>query len=149
MIQKQYPDKPLDRSSAKNIQDSMEQGIVNAKDYTRPMRDASIGDVGVLGAKPYLTGGAQIGQTGSNADGIWTQQYSTGGSILDALLDQPQAPSIPAPPKPAAPTINARELQDAQDGVGEGWYESLFTKKPAFRGFVAGVILMLILNKYA
>ena len=149
MIQKQDPKLPLDRSSAKNVQDSMEQGVVNSKDYTRPVRDVSLGDVGLLGAQPYLTGGAQIGQTGGNADGIWSQQYSTGGSILDALLDQPQAPAMPPPPKPSAPTITAKQIQQTQERVGEGWYESLFTQKPAFRGFLVGVILMLILNKYA
>ena len=128
--------------------DASQRGLVNAMDYTRPVRDVSFSDIGLLGATPYLTGGAQIGQNGGNADGIWAQQYSTGGSILDALLDKPQAPTLPPPPKPA-PTINVREMQDAQDGVGEGWYETLFTEKPAFRGFIAGVILMLILNKYA
>lgn len=139
----------LDRKSQKSVQDAVDRGVINSKDYTRPMNDVSLGDIGLLGAQPYLTGGAQIGQNGGNADGIWAQQYSTGGSILDALLDKPPTPpSMPPPPKPA-PTINVREMQDAQDGVGEGWYETLFTEKPAFRGFVAGVILMLILNKYA
>lgn len=130
----------------KTILDATKQGVVNSVDYTRPVRDASFSDLGLLGPQPNIIGGAQIGVTGADETNIYDGQYSAGGSILDALLDAPMQQPI-VPKRDTAPQpISQQEIQQAQQGRGgEDWYQTLFDKQPAFRGFILGALLVAVI----
>lgn len=116
-------------------------------DYVQPVVD-DLSTPMLLGQQPSIIGGSTIiGMSGAAADNIWTQQYSAGGSILDALLDKPEPRTKVAPKAPPAPTTKVLRSQQT-DGGGEG-LKDLFNERPAFKGFLLGVFLILVINKYA
>jgi len=133
----------------KTILDAKETGFLSEVDYTRPVTNTPIeGDLGLLGPQPNLIGGAQIGMQGAQADNIWTQQYSAGGSILDALLDGPQAPPQQAKKKKTPPPPPAGLKVQAQSGGGEGKAPSFFQQNPVVTGMAVGMLAYHLLNKY-
>ena len=132
----------------KAIMDAEKTGFVNKVDYTRPVGVSPIeADLGLLGPYPSVISGDHIGATGQDANGIWTQQYSAGGSILDSLLDAPTMP--PKPQKPKAPNpIDPQKIQQARAKKSQDSAQGFFSKQPALSGFAIGVAAMYLLNKY-
>ena len=142
---KYNPKNPPSLDRSKSIMSAERAGFIN-KEPT-PSSMAPLGpDMGFLGPYPSVTNGDFIDVQGPSADGIWTQQYSAGGSIYDALIDPPQQPSVPAAPNPIdmAQLEAARAMRESEDDGEDGF----FAQNPALAGFTLGVILMFFFNSY-
>lgn len=143
------PQKPLspafqkERSVAKSVSQNLGAPLPPPRLGGLPIES----DLGLMGPYPNIISGDNINMNGPDAAGIWDQQYSHGGSILDSLLDavEEPAPKMKATPPPPPAGLKVKVQQDPQDGVGEG--QKFFRDYPLLAGYMFGVLLFYILNE--